>query len=166
MNQIPRLIGAALLILGTIGSAAAPASAAEYLGTIEPNDIIEMLRDNGYEDVRIADTDYEDLPILNFKLADSNAVVYFYECGKTGKACEFLQLYVGWSMDNRPSYKAINDFNAGERFSQAYINDENDPVIEQWVTLEGGISDVNFINTVATFGEVVDRFEDLIEWEG
>ena len=166
MNQIPRLIGAALLILGTIGSAAAPASAAEYLGTIEPNDIIEMLRDNGYEDVRIADTDYEDLPILNFKLADSNAVVYFYECGKTGKACEFLQLYVDWSMDNRPSYKAINDFNAGERFSQAYINDENDPVIEQWVTLEGGISDVNFINTVATFGEVVDRFEDLIEWEG
>lgn len=166
MNQIPRLIGAALLILGTIGSAAAPASAAEYLGTIEPNDIIEMLRDNGYEDVRIADTDYEDLPILNFKLADSNAVVYFYECGKTGKACEFLQLYVGWSMDNRPSYKAINDFNAGERFSQAYIDDENDPVIEQWVTLEGGISDVNFINTVATFGEVVDKFEDLIEWEG
>ena len=44
--------------------------------------------------------------------------------------------------------------------------DENDPVIEQWVTLEGGISDVNFINTVATFGEVVDKFEDLIEWEG
>ena len=166
MNQIQRLIGAALLILGTMGSAAAPASAAEYLGTIEPNDIIEMLRDNGYEDVRIADTDYEDLPILNFKLADSNAVVYFYECGKTGKACEFLQLDVGWSMDNRPSYKAINDFNAGERFSQAYIDDENDPVIEQWVTLEGGISDVNFINTVATFGEVVDRFEDLIEWEG
>ncbi len=69
-------------------------------------------------------------------------------------------------MDNRPSYKAINDFNAGERFSQAYIDDENDPVIEQWVTLEGGISDVNFINTVATFGEVVDKFEDLIEWEG
>lgn len=166
MNQIKRLFGAALFTLGTMGITAAPASAAEYIGTIEPNDIVEMLRDNGYEDVHIADTDYEDLPILNFKLADSNAVIYFYECGKTGKACEFLQLYVGWSMDNRPSYKAINDFNAGERFSQAYIDDENDPVIEQWVTLEGGISDVNFINTVATFGEVVDKFEDLIEWEG
>ncbi|PHS76782.1 MAG: hypothetical protein COB56_05720 [Robiginitomaculum sp.] len=40
----------------------------------------------------------------------------------------------------------------------SYIDDENDPVIEQWITLEGGISDVNFINTVATFGETVGKF--------
>lgn len=165
MKQITRLFSAALLILGMMSVATAPLSAAEYIGTVEPNNILRMLQENGYEDAFVADTDYEDLPILNFTLADSKAVIYFYECGKTGKACEFLQLYVGWSMDNRPSYKTINDFNAAERFSQAYIDDENDPVIEQWVTLEGGISDVNFINTVATFGLTVDKFEDAIGWQ-
>ncbi len=166
MKQITRLMGAALISFGLIGVTSAPLGAAEYIGTVEPNDILKMLTDNGYEDAYVADTDYEDLPILNFTLADSKAVIYFYECGKTGKVCEYLQLYVGWSMDNRPSYKAVNDFNAEERFSQAYIDDENDPVIEQWITLEGGISDVNFINTVATFGQTVDKFEDIIDWEG
>ncbi len=164
MDRITRLIGAAILTFGMIGAASAPVGAAEYIGSVEPDNILRMLQENGYEDAYVADTDYENLPILNFTLADSKAVIYFYECGKTGKACEFLQLYVGWSMDNRPSYKVINDFNAAERFSQAYIDDENDPVIEQWVTLEGGISDVNFINTVATFGETVDKFEDTIGW--
>ncbi|MEQ9145953.1 MAG: YbjN domain-containing protein [Parvibaculaceae bacterium] len=165
MNRIFRLTGAALLTLGMSSFALTPAGAAEYIGTVEPSDILKMLQDNGYEDAYVADTDYEDLPILNFTLADSKAVIYFYECGKTGKACEYLQLYVGWSMDNRPSYKVINDFNAAERFSQAYIDNEDDPVIEQWVTLEGGISDVNFINTVATFGLTVDKFEDTIGWQ-
>ncbi len=165
MKQITRLIGAAVISFGLMSAVTAPLSAAEYIGTIEPNNILKMLTDNGYEDAYVADTDYEDLPILNFTLADSKAVIYFYECGKTGKACEYLQLYVGWAMDNRPSYKVINDFNAEERFSQAYIDDENDPVIEQWITLEGGISDVNFINTVATFGETVGKFEDIIGWE-
>jgi len=165
VKQITRLIGAAVISFGLMSAVTAPLSAAEYIGTIEPNNILKMLTDNGYEDAYVADTDYEDLPILNFTLADSKAVIYFYECGKTGKACEYLQLYVGWAMDNRPSYKVINDFNAEERFSQAYIDDENDPVIEQWITLEGGISDVNFINTVATFGETVGKFEDIIGWE-
>jgi len=165
VKQITRLIGAAVISFGLMSAVTAPLSAAEYIGTIEPNNILKMLTDNGYEDAYVADTDYEDLPILNFTLADSKAVIYFYECGKTGKACEYLQLYVGWAMDNRPSYKVINDFNAEERFSQAYIDDEDDPVIEQWITLEGGISDVNFINTVATFGETVEKFEDIIGWE-
>ena len=165
MKQITRLFSAALLTLGMMSVATAPLGAAEYIGTVEPNNILRMLQENGYEDAYVADTDYEDLPILNFTLADSKAVIYFYECGKTGKACEFLQLYLGWSMDNPPSYKTVNDFNAAERFSQAYIDDENDPVIEQWVTLEGGISDVNFINTVATFGLTVDKFEDAIGWQ-
>ena len=165
MKQITRLIGAAVISFGLMSAVTAPLSAAEYIGTIEPNNILKMLTDNGYEDAYVADTDYEDLPILNFTLADSKAVIYFYECGKTGKACEYLQLYVGWAMDERPSYKVINDFNAEERFSQAYIDDENDPVIEQWITLEGGVSDVNFINTVATFGETVEKFEDIIGWE-
>ena len=166
MDRITRLLGAALLAFGMMSVAGAPLSAAEYIGTVEPNNILRMLQENGYDDAAIADTDYENLPILNFTLANSKAVIYFYECGKTGKACEFLQLYVGWSMDDRPSYKVINDFNAAERFSQAYIDDENDPVIEQWVTLEGGISDVNFINTVATFGETVEKFEEIIGWDG
>lgn len=165
MNRIFRLTGAALLTLGMSSFALSPAGAAEYIGTVEPSDILKMLQDNGYEDAYVADTDYEDLPILNFTLADSKAVIYFYECGKTGKACEYLQLYVGWAMDSRPSYKVINDFNAAERFSQAYVDNEDDPVIEQWVTLEGGISDVNFINTVATFGLTVDKFEDTIGWQ-
>ena len=152
-------------VVAALAFSGAVAQAAEYIGTVEPDNILQMLRDNGYEDARIADHDYEELPILNFTLGDSKAVVYFYECGKTGKACEFLQLYVGWATDSRPSFKAINDFNAGERFSQAYIDNEDDPVIEQWVTLEGGISDVNFINTVATFEQTVEKFEDLIGWE-
>lgn len=165
MKQITRLMGAALISFGLMSVATTPLSAAEYIGTIEPDNILKMLTDNGYEDAFVADTDYEDLPILNFTLANSKAVIYFYECGKTGKACEYLRLYIRWAMDDRPSYKVVNDFNAAERFSQAYIDDENDPVIEQWITLEGGISDVNFINTVATFGQTVDKFEDAIGWE-
>lgn len=161
MNRLMGLFAALLLMAGVTH-----ASAAEFFGSVEPNDVLRMLQENGYEDAHVSATDNEDLPILKFKMGRSDAVIYFYECGRTGRQCEFLQLYVGWAMDKRPSYKAINDFNAAERYSQAYIDDEDDPVIEQWVTLEGGISDVNFITTVAMFEDVVEKFEDLIGWTG
>ncbi|PCJ69859.1 MAG: hypothetical protein COA62_10175 [Rhodobiaceae bacterium] len=165
MKQITRLIGAVVISFGLMSAVTAPLSAAEYFGTVEPNDILKMLNDNGYKDAFVADTDYEDLPVLNFTLADSKAVIYFYECGKTGKVCEYLQLRVGRVMVGQPNYKVVNDFNAEEQFSQAYIDDENRAVIEQWITLEGGISDVNFIYTVITFGETVEKFERIIGGE-
>ncbi len=162
MNQIQRLLGAALLIFGLMGVATAPARAAEFSGAVAPADILRMLKDNGYPDAHIEETDFENLPVLNLTLASSTALVYFYECGTIGKVCEHLQLKVVVPTDNRPSFKLVNDFNAAERYSQAYFDDQDDLVIEHWVTLEGGVSETNFLYTVAAFERVVDKFEDLV----
>jgi putative sensory transduction regulator len=162
VNQIQRFFGAAIIILGMMGGTSVSLSAAEFVGAVAPNDILRMLKDNGYADAHIESTDYEDLPVLNLTLASSTAFIYFYECGSIGKVCEHLQLKVVVPTQNRPSFKLVNDFNAAERYSQAYFDDQDDLVIEHWLTLEGGISETNFLYSVATFARVVDKFEDLV----
>jgi len=162
VNQIQRLFGAALIVLAMLGGSIVSLSAAEFVGAVAPNDILRMLKDNGYADTRIEETDFEDLPILNFTLAGSTAYVYFYECGSIGKVCEHLQIKVVAQTSDRPSFKLVNDFNAAERYSQAYFDDQDDLVVEHWLTLEGGISETNFLYTVAAFEKTVDKFEDLV----
>ncbi len=151
-----------LFVLGLVGGSVAAANANEFVGAVSPDDVLRMLNDNGYADANIAETDDEDLPIIHFTLADSTGRVYFYECGSIGKVCELLQLKVMFEVADRPSLKVINEFNAAQRFSQAYIDGRDDLVIEQWLTLEGGISETNFIYSVVSFERIVGRFEDLI----
>lgn len=62
-----------------------------------------------------------------------------------------LQLYAGFNSDGKVSLETINSWNKGKRFSRAYLDDEQDAVIESDLDLEGGVSEETIDEFIRTF---------------
>jgi hypothetical protein len=80
----------------------------------------------------------------------SSKVVYFIN-GQT------IQAYYGVSGTSM-NVQRINDWNKGKRWGRAYIDNENDPVVELDYDLEGGVTDNNIKVWVDTVNSIVSAF--------
>jgi Putative bacterial sensory transduction regulator len=62
-----------------------------------------------------------------------------------------IQLYAGFKSGGKVSLDTINTWNREKRFSRAYIDSENDAVIESDLDLEGGVSNKAIDEFIRTF---------------
>jgi hypothetical protein len=69
-----------------------------------------------------------------------------------------LQLYAGFNSNGKVSLETVNKWNKGKRFSRAYIDDENDAVIESDLDLEGGVSNEAIDEFIRTFRKSLRDF--------
>lgn len=120
-------------------SNAAPTQCGSTGGTVytkvTPSEVGRILDDLGitYE----SKTDSAGDPLMIFKLADYNTLMFFYGCSNDN--CKSLQLFSGFGMSRSPSLSLINEWNRRYRFSSAYLDSDDDPVLAYDLDIDGGI---------------------------
>lgn len=151
-----------LIFAGLIGLTA-PASAATVTAT-DPQSLVKALQGAGYKAELTKDSSGD--PMIRSASGGSNFSLLFYGCA-TNKACKTIQLHAGYDVEEktRPSLEKINQWNRDKRFAKAYLDKENDPIIEMDVDLEdGGMSSELFIDNVEYWTSSMSDFEKFIDW--
>jgi len=95
---------------------------------------------------------------------EMDSVVYtisFLNC-TNGQNCTSLQFRAWWDTQGDIPVEAMNDWNRERRFSDAYIDERGNATIEFDVNLAGGVTAVNFDDTVQWWQAVLREFESTV----
>lgn len=82
--------------------------------------------------------------------------IYFMNC-TNNTDCEDLNFYAGFA-DLKPKIDLINAWNRDKRFGKAYLDKDNDAVVEMDFNLEHGVSSDNLDAAFTVWDLVVDQY--------
>jgi hypothetical protein len=129
------------LALAFAGLGLARPALAQNITAANPEAIAGVVRDKGF-DVELTKDDDGD-PMIRVEGKGYKYTILFYGC-TDHKDCVTLGLYAGWTGSSADITK-VNQWNRDNRFGRAYIDDENDPVVEMDIDLDdGGMSPLLF----------------------
>lgn len=150
-----------MLPLAAALALSAPASATDLVDAGMVEQIRQIASGHGSTEVDKLD---DGSPRIKGRIDGIRYQILFYGCEKNGSKCQNIQLYAGWSLaeDQKVGMAAINDWNRNYRFGKAYLDAENDPVIEYDISLEGGVSRQNLDESLETWSEVISGFEEKV----
>ncbi|NEX45869.1 YbjN domain-containing protein [Pseudotabrizicola algicola] len=92
-----------------------------------------------------------------------NFSVFFYGC-TDGKACRSIQFSAGFDTENGLDPSVANDWNRLNRYGKVFLDDEGDPIVEQDITLVGGMNEAMFAENLRVWERVVSDLKDHIDW--
>ncbi len=138
----------ALSVLLVAGQPSAQAADEDVVAKMEASRIERILEDFGLE--------YEELDNGVYTFRIEGLKVALFNKGET------MQLYAGFS-GRKVTLSRINEWNKGKRFSRAYLDDDNDPVIEADIELTGGVTERNVKEWMKTFAVSLTTFKKHIE---
>jgi len=118
--------------------ALAQAQAQSLIDASNPQGILNIARGYGSADLT---TDSTGDPKITGRTEGIAYSVWFYGCSD-GRNCKSIQFSSGWVSD-RVSLRDVNRWNKTKRFGKAYLDDDDDPILEMNVTLDGGVSRSN-----------------------
>lgn len=125
----------------------------------DPGTIAEIAR--GYGAVEVT-RDSEGDPMLRGRMEGRQYLVVFYGCDR-GLNCTNIQLRAAWVNTGSVTPQTITDWNRENRFGKAFLDSENDPVVQWDVNLFGGVSRANLDDTFDWWRLVMEGFEAYIE---
>jgi hypothetical protein len=134
----------AVSILGLLLSIASLA-AEELQAAYSDEELVEILKDDGYRAVEITEE-----RVLNIKVDGQTHVLLVYEDND-------LQLYYGLT-GYVISDRAINEWNKTRRLSRAYLDDDNDPILESDLLANAGITPKQITEWVSVFVSSAQAF--------
>ncbi|WP_240931893.1 YbjN domain-containing protein [Parasedimentitalea denitrificans] len=103
-------------------------------------------------------------PKLQVNFDGADFVVYFYGCSNKTN-CDSIQFASGYKTKGRVRKAKANEWNAENRFPQAYISDNGSAQIRHYVYLgQTGVSHYDFIVLADTWVREQKNFEEFIDW--
>ncbi|MEZ5752237.1 MAG: YbjN domain-containing protein [Paracoccaceae bacterium] len=84
--------------------------------------------------------------------------VSFLNCDDADANCTTVQFRAWWRTEGGIPVDPLNAWNRDRRFSDAYLDDQNNVTVEYDVNLVGGVTAVNFDDTVQWWHAVLDQF--------
>ena len=147
------------LVLAAAAAAAPPTFAANVTAD-NPAALAEVLRAMGYR-AELTTDDQGDPKIVS-ATGGSNFRIYFYGC-TANVNCTSIQFAAGFDLTNGSTLEVMNAWNTAKRYSQAYLDNEQDPLIEMDVNLAfGGVSEENFRDNLEIWDGLLGRFKTHI----
>ncbi len=147
---------AALCTLGLVCSIGC-ACAADIVDATDPSAILNVAKGFGSATL---ETDSAGDPKISGRIDGVKYGIYFYGCN-AGKACTDIQLAAGWS-DVKVTLDKINEWNRTKRYGKAYLDKENDPMLELSVNINHGVSVKNLEDTFEWWKAIVDGFQEEV----
>ncbi len=131
------LVALAVAWLGFAGSSPANAADGDVIEKMTAGKVERIMQELGLKDVTEVDNntyrfEYEGLKILIFNKEET------------------MQLYAGFS-GAKISLSRINEWNKTKRFSRAYLDKDNDPVLEADIEITGGVTEKNIKEWFKTY---------------
>lgn len=132
-NQLKHLLMASACLALLFGNGMA--HAAKMIDGSKPAEILNIARGFGSATL---DTDDVGDPMINGRIDGNRYVIHFFGC-TNGTNCGVILFRAGWESDS-VDWTKLNDWNANKFVGRAYLDEENDPIIEFTVILEEGVS--------------------------
>lgn len=149
-----RLTSAALA--ATFAMLAVPAQA-QTVSAANPESIVAALQDKGYQ-AKLGKDDGGD-PMIESATDGTKFFIFFFGC-TNNRACATLQFYAGFKNNGKSNITTMNDWNKAKRFGRAYIDKDNDPVIDMDLDLDdGGMSRALFDDNVEFWAALIPTFK-------
>jgi hypothetical protein len=140
-----------------IGAVALPAAAQTVKADAAA--VSAVLKDKGMTDLEVSKGSDGD-PMITGVSDGTKFLVFFYGC-TNGANCESIQFYTGF-MDTKMDAAKMNEWNAKYRFTRAYIDDEDDPVIQMDIDMAGGMPRALLADNIEFWQLAVSGFQDFV----
>ena len=148
-------VALAALIAGT----AVPAGA-QMVRAQDPQSLVEAMQAAGY--AAKLGTDKVGDPMITSGFGGTTFQIFFYNC-TNHRECATVQFHSGYDLTTTLPLETINAWNQSQRFGRAYLDKENDPILEMDVDLDdGGVPPLLFIDNVEFWTSVLGKFEKHI----
>ena len=145
-----------LAIAALAGAWAVPAES-QMVRAQDPGSLVSALQQGGYA-AKLGIDKVGD-PMITSGVSGTNFQIFFYNC-TDHKACATVQFHSGYDLANPVSLAQINEWNSRQRFGRAYLDKENDPILEMDVDLDdGGVSSLLFIDNIEFWASILGNFE-------
>ena len=130
----------------------------------DPQSLVRAMQAHGY--VAELTTDRGGDPMIRSASSGVNFQVLFYNC-TNHKECATVQFHVGYDLKSGSLLEVVNNWNKSQRFGRAYLDSENDPILEMDVDLDdGGVSQMLFIDNLEFWTSAMGRFEKHVGFGG
>lgn len=158
------LTAMAAALLNAQGAPSAPVrpAVAGKVSVADPNSIVTALQKAGYK----AKLTYEEgNPEIESSAAGATFQLRFQNCDSED-GCEDIMVQSAYDMaKDAITLDTINKFNKDNRWARAYLDDENDPVLEMDLVFAGKqLDEDTFIDSVKAWDDVLGRFHKAIDW--
>jgi hypothetical protein len=148
-----------LALAAALAASAAPA-AAENVRPQDPGSVVRALQGGGY--VAKLSVDKVGDPMITSAVNGTTFQIFFYNC-TAHKDCATVQFRSGYHLKTPVTLTQINDYNRSQRFGRAYLDKENDPILEMDVDLDdGGVAPLLFIDNIEFWASILPKFETAI----
>jgi len=155
MNILLGVIAAALFLLPQMAQA-------QQIIAKDPQSVARFFEGEGL-DVTLGTDDAGD-PKIKVDYYGTSVPIYFYGC-RNNLNCTEIQLFSGYKTEGGVRLTRINEWNAKNRFSRAYISDSGSTRIEHDVYLgRSGMSADDFAALMGVWVTTVLEFEEFIDW--
>jgi hypothetical protein len=140
-------------------AAAAPAQP-QMVRAQDPQSIVRALQAGGY--AAELGTDKVGDPMITSGVSGTKFQIFFYNC-TNHLECATVQFHSGYHMNSPIPVETMNGWNQTKRFGRAFLDKDNDPILEMDVDLDdGGTSPVLFIDNIEFWASLLPDFEKRI----
>ena len=133
---------------------------AESVRAQDPGSLVRALQGGGYQ-AKLGVDKVGD-PMITSGFGGTTFQIFFYNC-TNHKECATVQFHSGYDFTTPLPLETINAWNQSQRFGRAYLDKENDPILEMDVDLDdGGVPPLLFIDNMEFWTSVLGKFEKHI----
>jgi hypothetical protein len=130
---------------------------AQMVRAQDPQSIVTALQASGYAAKlgvdRVGD------PMVTSGVSGTTFQIFFYNC-TDHRECATVQFHSAYDLQTPVGLDRLNQWNQTKRFGRAFLDKENDPVLEMDVDLDdGGLSRLLFIDNVEFWASILGEFE-------
>jgi hypothetical protein len=148
-----------LAVAAILAAHAVPGSA-QMVRAQDPQSLVGALQAAGYA-ARLG-TDRVGDPMITSGVSGTTFQIFFYNCTEH-RDCATVQFHSGYDLRNPVDLPKLNEWNRTKRFARAFLDKENDPILEMDVDLDdGGLSAALFIDNIEFWASILGDFERYI----
>lgn len=126
----------------------------------DPSTLVRALQKEGM--AAKLGTDKMGDPMITSGVGGTTFQVFFYNC-TNNKDCATVQFHSGYDLKTPVSLDKLNEWNRTKRFGRAFLDAENDPILQMDVDLDdGGMSQALFIDNIQFWSSILGEFEKHI----
>lgn len=126
----------------------------EVFTTITLDRLESLLDDHG---IVAKHEQVEEKEFLKFNAGPFTALLFPYGTGP-----DFMSLQFRAGFRGNPPLGTVNTWNRENRYGKAYLDDDDEPVLEYDLDLEGGATESTIVEAVRTFRALVKHFYESI----
>ena len=145
------------IVLAAFATVWAVPAQAQLVRGQDPASLVTALKNAGYP--ATLGTDKVGDPTITSGVGGTSFQIFFYNC-TDHKACATVQFHSAYDLKVPVSIERMNEWNRSKRFGRAFLDKENDPVLQMDVDLDdGGVSPALFIDNIEFWATILGEFE-------